>query len=315
MHNTKRGQRVANRFCLSVNKQITLFINNLCYRKDYSMNIFEVNNKKDFSFSCIYLWRNLINNKVYIGQTINFYQRMHQYLKEKSNRPICLALNKYGFDNFSIEILEKDIVSENITEREQYWIDFYQSFDKNKGYNICPVAESTRGYHHTEEDKIKMSVIAKTRFKEHPEKIKRGAENPQYGKHLSEETRQKMSKSRMGNQNAKGSTWTMPDEMRKKLSERMKGKRYGLGSKRTPEQRARISEANRERVWTEEARENSRRAHMNIGGKRVLCEETGKIYPSVAEAGRDLEKDPSSISKCCRGIVKSAYGFHWQYID
>ena len=84
MHSTKRGQRVANRFCLSVNEQITLFINNLCYRKDYSMNIFEVNNKKDFSFSCIYLWRNLINNKVYIGQTINFYQRMHQYLKEKT---------------------------------------------------------------------------------------------------------------------------------------------------------------------------------------------------------------------------------------
>ena len=41
------------------------------------MKIYEVlNDKQKFSFPCIYLWTNLVNNKVYIGQTQNLYQRM-----------------------------------------------------------------------------------------------------------------------------------------------------------------------------------------------------------------------------------------------
>ena len=45
------------------------------------MKIWEVNSKKRFNFGCIYLWTNLINGKHYVGQTVNFYQRIQRYKK------------------------------------------------------------------------------------------------------------------------------------------------------------------------------------------------------------------------------------------
>ena len=77
-------------------------------------------NKED-TFSCIYLWRNLINYKVYVGQAQNFYRRMTEYIKgNEDERLIGRAINKYGLDNFEIIILEKDLPFEKLAEREMY---------------------------------------------------------------------------------------------------------------------------------------------------------------------------------------------------
>lgn len=49
--------------------------------------------------------------------------------------------------------------------------------------------------------------------------------------------------------------------------------------------------------------------------KKVLCIETGKIYPSTMQVERELGFSNSDISKCCRGIKhKTVGGFHWCYI-
>lgn len=80
------------------------------------------------------------------------------------------AIKKYGLENFEIEILEKDIPIEKLTEREQYWIDYYDVCNPNKGYNMCPIAGSLSGLYaqnpekhpwvgrkHTVEEKEKIS--------------------------------------------------------------------------------------------------------------------------------------------------------------
>lgn len=85
----------------------------------------------------IYKITNLINGKVYIGQTKNIKRRIREHQQEYSSSAtskIRNAILKYGIKNFKIEILEKDI--ENYNEREKYWISFYDSTDRNKGYNI-----------------------------------------------------------------------------------------------------------------------------------------------------------------------------------
>ena len=48
---------------------------------------------------------------------------------------------------------------------------------------------------------------------------------------------------------------------------------------------------------------------------KVLCEETGKIYNSPKEAGMLLHLDNNAIAKCCRGVKKTYYNYHWRYID
>lgn len=87
----------------------------------------------------IYLIKNYINDKVYVGQSINPHRRFIQHLyngtAEWDNYPIHLAIKKYGKMNFYYEILEENI--ENYNEREKYWISYYNSITPN-GYNILP---------------------------------------------------------------------------------------------------------------------------------------------------------------------------------
>ena len=49
--------------------------------------------------------------------------------------------------------------------------------------------------------------------------------------------------------------------------------------------------------------------------KKVRCIETGIVYPGASEAARQTGIDKSSISKCCRGKLKTAGGFHWEFVD
>lgn len=49
--------------------------------------------------------------------------------------------------------------------------------------------------------------------------------------------------------------------------------------------------------------------------KPVRCIETNIIYPSSKEVQRKLGFAQGNISNCCNGKIKSAYGYHWEYVD
>lgn len=86
----------------------------------------------------IYIIKNDLNNKVYIGKTnFSITKRWIEHLKDSKRRrnekrPLYNAINKYGENHFWIEQLEECSV-EKSNEREIYWIDVFDSF-KN-GYN------------------------------------------------------------------------------------------------------------------------------------------------------------------------------------
>ena len=82
----------------------------------------------------IYQIKNNINGKIYIGQTsISIEERWRQHLRDANIKDYHLyrAFKKYGIENFTISILEE--VSDNINERERYWIQLLDSY--NNGYN------------------------------------------------------------------------------------------------------------------------------------------------------------------------------------
>lgn len=90
--------------------------------------------------ACIYKITNIINNKVYIGQTIyDTCAHRWKYYRNIIGKPyapkiaIVHALNKYGYENFKFECIESDLKISQLDEREQYWIKYYDSY--KKGYN------------------------------------------------------------------------------------------------------------------------------------------------------------------------------------
>lgn len=140
------------------------------------LQIIKENRKK----SGIYRWTNLINGKSYIGSSSNLGERFYRYYKidyltkilARTRSFICNSLLKNGYSNFKLEILEycerKDLIN-----REQYY------FEKLKPeYNILKTAYSSLGTNHTEETKNKMSQLA-------------------LGREFSEETRAKISASKL----------------------------------------------------------------------------------------------------------------------
>ena len=86
----------------------------------------------------IYIIKNTINNKVYIGQTkTSVEQRWKEHLRHAAygNQVINRAMRKHGVENFYIETLEICNIEE-LDQREIYYIDLYDSTDKTKGYNV-----------------------------------------------------------------------------------------------------------------------------------------------------------------------------------
>ena len=198
---------------------------------------------------CIYLIRNTVNGKCYIGQTLYDAEktriRHHFTGKSKANLPLQRAIAKYGKDAFTHEILHDSIIPEFLDMLEIEAIAKYNTLSPN-GYNLTTGGGSSRP---SDETRRKMS------------EAHTGEKNGFYGKKHSDETRRKMSKARKGKKGKKH-----PPETRRRISEANKGK------KRSSESRQRISEATKK--MSAETRRKLSEAHK---GKKHTPETRRKM--------------------------------------
>lgn len=143
-----------------------------------------------------------VNNKFYVGSSINLTNRLLDYMQpaylaQLVKRPILKALRKYGANNWIFIVLETCQASV-VLEREQYWLDLLEP-----EYNLSPSAGSTLGIVLSEETKAKISAARKGQIASEETRLfmsetRRGSNNPMFGKILSEETRAKMSAAKQG---------------------------------------------------------------------------------------------------------------------
>lgn len=154
------------------------------------------------------------SGKSYIGQTKNPNQRKISHKNAKNNCTyFCSAIKKYGYENFTFEILENSLTLEESNIKEEYYINYFNTLSPN-GYNLQyggknkKVAECT---------KIKMSNSAKNRPKcsdETRNKLKLahigeksylfgkcGYEHPKFGVATKEDTKHKIGFANSGNKN------------------------------------------------------------------------------------------------------------------
>lgn len=95
----------------------------------------------------IYIIRNTINNKVYVGQThVSIKLRFQNHLsaaRRGLDYVIGKAIRKYGEENFYVELLEECLIEE-LNEREKYWISYFNSTNNKFGYNMSKGGNVTR---------------------------------------------------------------------------------------------------------------------------------------------------------------------------
>lgn len=116
-------------------------------------------------FGIIYIVKNNITDNYYIGQTIkSLYERKLSHIREskRSNFYFHKALNKYGIDNFTWEILEHCDSKEELDEMEFHYIKQYNSMRPN-GYNLTYGGDGVVGFKFTDESKHKLSKLHKGR--------------------------------------------------------------------------------------------------------------------------------------------------------
>lgn len=106
-------------------------------------------------YGYIYKTTNLINYKIYIGQ-----HKSEKFDKSYygSGKYLHNSINKYGIENFKVEIIKECFNKEELDFYEIYYIDYFNSRDKSIGYNITIGGYGCRGYKFTEEDKIKIGI-------------------------------------------------------------------------------------------------------------------------------------------------------------
>jgi len=235
----------------------------------------------------IYKTTNLINGKIYIGKDS---KNNIKYLG--GGKLLKLAFKKYGKANFNKEIIEQCDNSDELNEREKYWINHFNSRTKGIGYNILiggdisPMENNT----HSIEAKQKMSL-------NHIDVS--GQNNPMFGKTFKDcwiesgltenEVKIKM------------------DKWLKKRSELSTGEnnamygmlRYGIDN-----------------PFFNKKHSIETRIHLSNKAKKKIVEQYSldgtliKEWPSTMEVYRELN---INCRGCCRGVSKTAHGYIWKY--
>lgn len=186
--------------------------------------------------SGIYLIRNVINNKVYVGSTGKSYGFETRWLRHRADlRGNCHqsphlqnAWNKYGENNFEFMILEQ--CDDNmLIIREQHWIDYYDSMNQNKGYNLKEAGSRGKW---SEESKKKMSESLKGRVftEEHRRKLSEAGKHRVY----TDEIRKNMSNAHKGKHCGKDNAFYGKHHTKETIAKQVEGRRLKWLQKQQP---------------------------------------------------------------------------------
>lgn len=248
----------------------------------------------------VYKIENMINHKVYIGQSVDIYTRWYNHkhdLRNGShyNSHLQQSWNKYGEENFDFCIVEK-CDEQFLDQLEISYIAFYKSYNGQFGYNLTLGGEGG---------------IPNNETREKLSKANSGANNPMFGKRHAKDTKKKISEALSGINNPS----------------------YGKRGKNSPhygkhlsdEQKAKLRAANSGKQMSDLAKVKQSQAKIGKNNPRatpVYCIELDETFDYIKEACEKYGVSKDGISKCIAGEQQSAgrhpltkEKLHWTYAD
>jgi len=171
------------------------------------------------TFGIIYKATNVLNGKVYIGQTIRtLLKRQAEHIRITKRNPeqyFHKAIHKYNAENFEWEVVDYASSIEELNEKEKEWIWLNYSNNSQFGYNLTEGGEGSSGRVVSKETKLLIGSKSKNRFVSEEAREKHRISSK--GRRHSEETKKVMS--------AKGKLRSQSEEARLKNSLAHKGKK------------------------------------------------------------------------------------------
>lgn len=221
--------------------------------------------------SGIYCIRNIVNDKVYVGSSLQVRRRLHQHASHlkrgvHANTILQHSWVKHGMDVFTFDVLEY-CAADVMLEREQHFIDTLRTVAPN-GYNIRKEASSNTGMRHTDETKLRISRAGKGR-KLSPEHCKLIGDVHRGLVHT-DETKAKISATKQG----KKIKFSNPEERARNISKARTG--YAMPDST----KAKLSTINKGKAMSVEAREKISAAHkLAISLPGYVDNRIGRIMP------------------------------------
>lgn len=280
----------------------------------------------------IYMHKNKINGKVYIGQTgidpkIRWGANGRGYTDDTY---FVKAIRKYGWKNFEHIILETNLTLDDANVLEEHYIQKYKAIDHNYGYNLKhggslgghieetkrKISLAQKGVPEKEETKRHLSEIQKGQHHSPKTEFKKGNIPWTKGKKLPQYMVEKIKERAFGNKYNLGHRWT--EEQKKRQSERIK-------SSFTPERLKKLSDAmkghtpwNKGKKMKDEHYEKCKSTMFKKGCKPriiipVFCVELNKMFSSIKEAAKELNLKSANICHCCKGRLQKTGGYHFKY--
>lgn len=144
----------------------------------------------------IYIYENLINGKIYIGQTKTTLEKRsrHNGIGYKKSIVFYNAIKKYGWNNFSAQIITEVDTIEQANYAEEDWI--IRARELLGKENVYNAAAGGSNCVMSEETKKKISLANKG--KKHTNQTKNKISLSHMGKKLSQNTKDKLSKTNKG---------------------------------------------------------------------------------------------------------------------
>ena len=263
-------------------------------------------------YGVIYKLTNKINGKPYVGQTTRTPEERfidHKYCQTSN---IGRAIRKYGEENFTIEVLEECETKEQLNEREIFWIAFFNCMVPN-GYNVAEGGQgnwertpesiakmSRKGKHHTEESKAKIAASLM------------GDKNPNFGKPKTDEERAKLS---AATKNKRPVICVETGEVFESMTAAARAKQVTVQDiSRACKNPGRTAGGCHWRIADEPQSEISADRGKTTS-RPVICVETGEIFESLNEVGRQYYISSRCIARACGNPAFTSCGCHWRFAD
>lgn len=246
----------------------------------------------------IYKITNNLNNKIYVGLKTSSVEESESYYG--SGVLINKAIDKYGIDNFTKTILERDITDYDLLfDREQYWIEYYDA--QENGYNMTAGGKGL--INPSPEIRAKWSANRKGKAI-HTEESKRKISEASRGRKyvMTEEHRKKLAKlaqTRKGKAiyyNSKN-----PSEQKYfKIDEQPDGWIRGMGIKRSDEYRAkqRVAMLKKHKEGKIPYKENAKKVAKKLKGKPLSEEHKQSIRKTLTGTTRSITLTTKTCPHC-----------------